>query len=192
MDNAMKKLPENQFLEFMDFFTVCRPGMYTVDEDVLKESLKEFLLYGTMDTLGDYETILYATWDINNYSPHTIYYSEEKIKTIEQIIAKYRSCFNNFFSDDDLCRVQGLIESMKLQIDERNSYPGIRKTANTAISKKGLREKVFEKSGHLCEICLSTDDLTIDHIISVKKGGQNDIDNLRVLCRTCNSSKGAL
>jgi 5-methylcytosine-specific restriction endonuclease McrA len=32
---------------------------------------------------------------------------------------------------------------------------------------------------------------TIDHIIPVSRGGTNDVDNLRLLCRSCNSKKGA-
>ena len=40
-------------------------------------------------------------------------------------------------------------------------------------------------------ICGSTEDLQIDHIIPVIDHGTNDADNLQVLCKLCNSSKGA-
>ncbi|THA43278.1 HNH endonuclease [Streptomyces sp. A1136] len=32
-------------------------------------------------------------------------------------------------------------------------------------------------------------DLTVDHIVPRSKGGSDQPDNLRVLCRACNSSK---
>jgi len=42
-----------------------------------------------------------------------------------------------------------------------------------------------------CRKCNSTDDLTVDHIMPVVRGGTNELANLQLLCRSCNSSKGA-
>jgi len=42
-----------------------------------------------------------------------------------------------------------------------------------------------------CVECGAESDLTTDHIVPRSKGGTNDPSNLRVLCRPCNSSKGA-
>lgn len=42
-----------------------------------------------------------------------------------------------------------------------------------------------------CAECRSTEDLTIDHHVPIALGGGNDRGNLRVLCRSCNSRKGA-
>lgn len=39
-------------------------------------------------------------------------------------------------------------------------------------------------------ICGSTEDLQIDHIIPVIDHGTNEADNLQVLCKACNTSKG--
>jgi 5-methylcytosine-specific restriction endonuclease McrA len=42
-----------------------------------------------------------------------------------------------------------------------------------------------------CSQCGAVKDLTVDHIQSLKQGGARlDPSNLRVLCRSCNSSKG--
>ena len=54
------------------------------------------------------------------------------------------------------------------------------------------RERVFARDGRYCQVC-GTDEgeMHIDHIISRKSGGGHDLDNLRVLCKSCNLRKGA-
>jgi 5-methylcytosine-specific restriction endonuclease McrA len=42
-----------------------------------------------------------------------------------------------------------------------------------------------------CSDCGATADLTGDHITPRSRGGLNTPTNIRVLCRSCNSSKGA-
>lgn len=54
-----------------------------------------------------------------------------------------------------------------------------------------IRAKVMERDQYQCVECASTDALSLDHIWPYSKGGQDTIDNLRVLCRSCNSAKGA-
>lgn len=44
--------------------------------------------------------------------------------------------------------------------------------------------------GVRCEACGGIEDLTRDHIKPIARGGTNHHDNLRTLCRSCNSSKG--
>lgn len=53
------------------------------------------------------------------------------------------------------------------------------------------REAVFERDGNRCLKCGSSNDLSIDHIVPLSKGGDNDTNNLQTLCKTCNSSKGS-
>ena len=58
---------------------------------------------------------------------------------------------------------------------------------------RGQRDRVFSRDGRVCQIC-GTDEgeMHIDHIIPRKAGGTHDLDNLRVLCKSCNLRKGAL
>jgi hypothetical protein len=55
------------------------------------------------------------------------------------------------------------------------------------------RERVFKRDGRFCQIC-GTDEgeMHIDHVIPRKVGGDHSLDNLRVLCKSCNLRKGAL
>ena len=54
-----------------------------------------------------------------------------------------------------------------------------------------VRRAVFARDGRACVECFSADDLTLDHIFPWSLGGPDSAENLRVLCRPCNSSKGA-
>lgn len=55
-----------------------------------------------------------------------------------------------------------------------------------------LRAEIIERDGHQCRWCGSTENLEIDHIHPLSRGGAfDDPENLQVLCGTCNRSKGA-
>jgi hypothetical protein len=54
-----------------------------------------------------------------------------------------------------------------------------------------LFKLVAERDGEFCKNCQSVNDLTLDHIIPLSRGGQNDIANMQILCRSHNSQKGA-
>lgn len=55
---------------------------------------------------------------------------------------------------------------------------------------KRLRQTILERDGHKCNYCGATDDLAVDHIIPLSRGGTNDPENLTPACKPCNSSKG--
>lgn len=52
-----------------------------------------------------------------------------------------------------------------------------------------LRHQTFARDGRSCTACGSSRFLEIDHIKPVNVGGLPTLDNLRVLCRTCNRSR---
>ena len=51
-------------------------------------------------------------------------------------------------------------------------------------------QSVCNKHGNVCLRCGSPEELTVDHVVSLNRGGSNTIENLQPLCRRCNSSKG--
>lgn len=63
------------------------------------------------------------------------------------------------------------------------------KRRSTYINPK-LRKKVLDKYKHTCVHCGTKENLSIDHIIPVSKGGKDLFSNLQVLCKSCNSKKG--
>jgi hypothetical protein len=54
-----------------------------------------------------------------------------------------------------------------------------------------MTKKVFQRDEHKCKYCGSIDNLEIDHIKPLARGGSNDLDNLQILCGPCNRRKWA-
>lgn len=65
-----------------------------------------------------------------------------------------------------------------------------RKTACKFTSMPEIKSYVFEKYGKKCLCCGSEKNVAIDHIIPINKGGENKLENLQPLCKSCNSKKG--
>lgn len=55
---------------------------------------------------------------------------------------------------------------------------------------EAIRQQVLSRDNHRCVECQSIKRLTIDHIFPESKGGSTTLDNLQVLCRSCNIEKG--
>lgn len=54
-----------------------------------------------------------------------------------------------------------------------------------------LRLEIYAADNYKCVNCGSPDDLSLDHIHPWSLGGSDDRENLRTMCRPCNSRKGA-
>lgn len=66
---------------------------------------------------------------------------------------------------------------------------------DTGVSRRSipdlLRAAVYDRDGRACVECGATSDLSLDHIWPYSLGGEDTLENLRTLCRPCNSRKGA-
>jgi hypothetical protein len=60
---------------------------------------------------------------------------------------------------------------------------------------RGMYRKAFNyllsNFTYECAYCGSTQQIEVDHIKPLSKGGTNDLDNLQFLCKKCNTKKGA-
>jgi 5-methylcytosine-specific restriction endonuclease McrA len=69
------------------------------------------------------------------------------------------------------------------------------RTSKLSASKRGYDSKWRRLSKELrrlqpwCSFCGLAADLTVDHIVPLSMGGSNEVSNLRVLCRSCNSGR---
>lgn len=53
-----------------------------------------------------------------------------------------------------------------------------------------LRRALVGRDGAECKACGRGDNLAVDHVHPISRGGSDDLDNLQLLCQSCNSSKG--
>lgn len=54
------------------------------------------------------------------------------------------------------------------------------------------KSRAIRRAQPQCVECGSSADLTADHIRPRSLGGNDGVENLRTLCRSCNAKKGAL
>jgi 5-methylcytosine-specific restriction endonuclease McrA len=52
-----------------------------------------------------------------------------------------------------------------------------------------IREQIIRRDG-CCQMCGSEERLSVDHIVPRTLGGDDNYNNLQVLCSSCNSAKG--
>jgi 5-methylcytosine-specific restriction endonuclease McrA len=87
-------------------------------------------------------------------------------------------------------KIIDLAEIRKQEIEEQQRF-------YNSPEWKDLRRHVLRERPHVCELCgrriYRENDVTVDHIKPRSKFPELDLDksNLQVLCRRCNSSKGA-
>lgn len=80
-----------------------------------------------------------------------------------------------------------VIEKVKARIEAR---PKIKENrAGIAAKYDKLFLAIGRRDGFQCQHCGTTKDLVIDHVKPLIMGGTNDLDNLQILCKSCNSRK---
>jgi hypothetical protein len=51
---------------------------------------------------------------------------------------------------------------------------------------------LIDRDGYVCRGCGARADLTVDHVQPLSRGGNDALENLQLLCGSCNSRKGVL
>ena len=133
-----------------------------------------------------------------------IEYSREYRKANKEKISAYNRFYNNTNKEKITeKRKQSYIKHKETRNKEVSEYKRTHKEQicfyerNRRFRKKqggnlSLHEweSVMEFYGRVCLCCGATDNLTVDHVIPLKLGGENSVNNVQPLCNICNSKKG--
>jgi 5-methylcytosine-specific restriction endonuclease McrA len=69
------------------------------------------------------------------------------------------------------------------------SYGSRSKNDNRSSISHRKRKRIHERDAYRCRYCGSYEDLVLDHVFPVSRGGTNDDSNLVTACSECNSKK---
>ena len=77
---------------------------------------------------------------------------------------------------------------------KRGVPPQIKKRERATMQKhyKAWYQALVESYGEECANCNITENLVVDHILPIAKGGLSEVKNLQLLCAECNRIKGKL
>ena len=91
-------------------------------------------------------------------------------ESIEEIINKINQKYDGRYLNEDI-------------------WQAICRVERGRVSNK-MRFAIYERDGHRCRKCgCRTNDLEVDHIFPISKGGKSTFDNLQTLCHRCNTMK---
>lgn len=93
-----------------------------------------------------------------------------------------------FDNDKSICKDCFLIVFNKTSWSANREIKTIFEYVKVRIPHK-LKWKIWERDNFECKICLSKENLSIDHITPESLGGTLDENNLQTLCKKCNSKK---
>ena len=93
------------------------------------------------------------------------------------------------FGNYDKAKKYGFFPYVFRNLKKIKEYPP--EKPSPRFIKSEIRKKVWIRDDGMCKKCGSKDELEFDHIIPVSKGGNNTINNIELLCKSCNREKSA-
>lgn len=94
---------------------------------------------------------------------------------------------NKFLTPDAKEDIEGTIKAIEATI-RNDIYVKLQRKEFSSIRKKHVAQ-LLEIADYKCQECGKRDNLTVDHVIPITRGGKNELNNFQILCRSCNASK---
>lgn len=104
-------------------------------------------------------------------------------------IIEYEPMFRSHTGQNDyIDKALRIIDAYHAYQDAKEQKSGKRR--EIAIDYDSILVALGRRDGFRCQHCRSSDNLQIDHITPLVRGGTNDLHNLQLLCGPCNLRKG--
>ena len=84
-------------------------------------------------------------------------------------------------------KMQSLKSSLKKRSEDNNVL--------FKIDMEELRKMFYDSYGKSCKYCdrkMTLRNMVCDHIVPLTKGGESTVNNLQLICKSCNTRKGPL
>lgn len=113
----------------------------------------------------------------------------------EQEVKFHQLLMSRYANDDDRARailnLERIADERRLRAEEAEHRNSTRvRRAQFGNKRDRLMLAIIKRDGYCCAECGSTEDITVDHIVPLSREGSDELNNLRLLCRSCNSRKG--
>ena len=96
--------------------------------------------------------------------------------------------YGEFFEVQELEKEMTDIAAGNAEIDQRDPID-YQDTSHPGYIPPVVRRKVWIRNKGQCAACGSRKDLLYDYIVPILEGGNNTLDNLQLLCKTCDQEK---
>jgi len=127
------------------------------------------------------------------------YHSEHKFitrsKTLQDIERELEIVLRSRFSRD--CDKEAMsnhvewareYERKRIEKEAKKKHCKKRRTQFAKV-RDDVMLALIERDGYMCNKCGSQNGLSVDHIAPLSRGGSDVLDNLQILCKSCNSRK---
>ena len=162
-----------------------------------KEEVSKITSFGSFDTekLPRCKKILSKTekavFGLNRKFPKCPFPLKVHLE-LTNINGKYKKSKEKRFNSKELRSLIGRINNKSGgRYNDKEIWDAICAVERGKVTNK-MRFSIYARDGYRCKICgRKTNDLEIDHIYPIAKGGKSTYDNLQTLCHSCNKKKGA-
>lgn len=162
-------------------------GLYLMPLNDLCYFLKHYQDTGE-NLLDDYSSLLYNLWNSEKQEYYKVIINDDEYQKAKSILCHPKLVC--FFETQEINKISNYIEKCHNNHIEYISYPSRRLRASLFTTNPINRKKVFSKYGRKCLVCGSEKNIQLDHIVAVKNGGEDIIENMQPLCKSCNIKKG--